>query len=90
MLFHLFSYVITIKNERVMKAFGKHLKSIRIAKGLSQERLSILANIPLSQMGRIERGEVNTTISSIYALADALNINAKELFEFNVNPKNRA
>ncbi len=51
---------------------------------ISQEELSYAAQIPLSQVGRIERGEVNTTISTVLILAKALKVHPKELFEFDI------
>jgi transcriptional regulator with XRE-family HTH domain len=74
--------MINIKNERVIKAFGKNLREIRIKKGISQEELANEANIPLSQIGRIERGEINTTISSAFVIAASLKIDISELFNF--------
>ena len=75
-----FRSVINIKNQKAIKTFGANLKTLRKAKGFSQEELANHADIPINQVGRIERGEVNTTISTIYALAEALKINVKELF----------
>lgn len=66
-----------------MKALGKRIKELRKAQGLSQEDLSYEADIPLSQVGRIERGEINPTISTIAIIASALNIEIKEIFNFN-------
>jgi hypothetical protein len=40
------------------------------------------ANIPINQVGRIERAEIYTSINTIYKLAYALNIPVKELFDF--------
>jgi transcriptional regulator with XRE-family HTH domain len=74
--------MINIKNERVIKAFGRNLREIRVKHGISQEELANEANIPLSQIGRIERGEINTTISSAYAIAASLKINISDLFDF--------
>jgi len=64
--------VIKIKNYEVIKAFGQKIRDLRISQKLSQEQLSYEADIPVSQVGRIERGEVNVTISTIYALSKAL------------------
>jgi transcriptional regulator with XRE-family HTH domain len=72
--------VIRSKNVEAIKAFGKRVRGLRTSLGLSQEQLANEADIPLSQVGRIERGEVNTTISTIAVLAKALNIEIKELF----------
>lgn len=75
-----FRCVINIKNDEVIKAFGRRLRDLRISNGLSQERLANEAEVPLSQVGRIERGEINPTLSSINVLAKALKVEIKELF----------
>jgi transcriptional regulator with XRE-family HTH domain len=77
-----FYIVNNVKNIEYMKAFGKHLQKLRNSKNFTQELLSYEANIPISQIGRIERGEINTTISTIKAIASALDISPKELFDF--------
>jgi transcriptional regulator with XRE-family HTH domain len=74
--------VINVKNKKLLKAFGHRLRAFRLAKGLSQEKLANLADIPLSQIGRIERGEINSTISTGYALAVAFKIELYELYNF--------
>ena len=78
-----FRCVINIKNDEVIKAFGKRLRDFRISKGLSQEQLANEAEIPLSQVGRIERGEVNPTLSTISALAVALKMSIMDFFNPN-------
>jgi hypothetical protein len=40
------------------------------------------ANIPINQIGRIERGEISTSLNTIYKIANALEIDIKELFNF--------
>ena len=40
------------------------------------------ANIPINQVGRIERAEINTSLITIYKIAKALDIEIKELFDF--------
>lgn len=74
--------MINVKNKKFIKAFGKNLRKMRKEAGLSQEDLANDADIPLSQVGRIERGEVNTTISTAYALSKALQIKIDTLFKF--------
>jgi len=76
--------VIKIKNEEVIKAFGKRVKELRNSQSLSQEELANAADIPLSQVGRIERGEINVTLSTIYALAKGLEVEFQELLQFKV------
>jgi len=49
---------------------------------MSQEDLANEANVPISQIGRIERGEVNATLSTMNALAEAFGISLNELLTF--------
>ncbi len=74
--------MINIKNQEFISAFGGNLRKLRLGAKMSQEDLANDSDIPLSQIGRIERGEINTTISTVYALAKALNINTSTLFTF--------
>ena len=68
------------KNEiRFIKYVGKKLREKRLSKNLSQAMLSYDANIPKSQIGRIERGEINTTIGTLFKICTALDIDFKEL-----------
>ena len=71
-----------IKDVTYIKRFGENLRKIRISKKISQEVLAFASDIPISQVGRIERGEVNTTISSVKVIANALEIDIKDLFDF--------
>jgi transcriptional regulator with XRE-family HTH domain len=65
-----------------LKNFGNNLRSIRKAKGLSMESVANEAEIEYRQLGRIERGEVNTTIISLLRIAEILNVDMKVLFDF--------
>ena len=71
--------MINVKNKKLIKAFGNKVRELRLSKELSQEGLANIADIPLSQIGRIERGEINPTISTIYTLSIALDITLSEL-----------
>ena len=71
-----------IKDDKFVKAFGKRLRELRIKKSMSQEELGNTAEIPINQIGRIERGEINTTLVTVKAIADALSVDVTELFNF--------
>ena len=73
---------VLIKDQKFVKAFGERLREIRIQKGMSQEELANTAEIPINQVGRIERGEINTTIVTVKALAESLKIEVSDLFKF--------
>ena len=66
---------------RFIKSIGKKLRDKRLSKNLSQINLASDANIPESQIGRIERGEINTTIGTLYKICHALGIEVKELLD---------
>lgn len=60
-------------------AVGRRILKVRKAKGLSQDKLAILAKVDRSYIGRIERGEVNITLEKLYMIAEALGCDPKEL-----------
>ncbi|WP_199449655.1 helix-turn-helix domain-containing protein, partial [Vibrio harveyi] len=48
-------------------------------KGVSQDKLALLADIDRSYVGRIERGEVNITLEKAYQLAEVLECDVRDL-----------
>jgi ribosome-binding protein aMBF1 (putative translation factor) len=76
--------VINVKDQNFIEAFGEHVKMLRVKKGLSQEDLAFKFDpqISTNQVGRIERGEINTSISTAKVLSKALEISLSELFNF--------
>jgi transcriptional regulator with XRE-family HTH domain len=78
-------YLVTVKKEvdnEFIAAFGKHLVDLRTSKGLTQLDLCVKADVPRSLIGRIERGEVNTTIDTSKRIATALEVKVADLFQF--------
>jgi len=51
---------------------GWNLRRLRVAQGLSQERLALAAGIDRAYVGRVERGSENVTITTLEAMATAL------------------
>ncbi|WP_298957258.1 helix-turn-helix transcriptional regulator [uncultured Methylobacterium sp.] len=51
---------------------GWNLRRLRVAQGLSQERLALAAGIDRAYVGRVERGSENVTITTLEAIARAL------------------
>lgn len=62
--------------------FGTRVRELRIARGLSQEKLAFKASFHRTYLGGIERGERNPSLRNIAAIADALGITLNELFQF--------
>jgi transcriptional regulator with XRE-family HTH domain len=73
--------VINVKNKELTKALGERIQKLRKKQGLSQLALADEADIPLSQIGRIERGENNPTVSTLYVIANALGVDLKTLVD---------
>lgn len=46
------------------------------------QKLALAAGVEYSQIFEIEHGRINTTISTVYTIARALDIQPKELFDF--------
>ncbi|OQP67636.1 hypothetical protein A4R26_33135 [Niastella populi] len=72
---------MNVKNKALVKALGDRIRDLRTQQELSQEDLANEADVPLSQIGRIERGENNPTISTLYVIAQALKIDLKVLVD---------
>lgn len=70
------------KNNDIEKRFGTKLAYVRKSKKLSQMKLAEIVNMNFNYIGQIERGEANVTIKTMKILADALDIELKELFNF--------
>ena len=68
--------------EIFLRELGKRVKEIRESKGLSQFQLAIEAEIPKNQVGRIERGEINTSIYTLKRLANSLTTSVSSLLLF--------
>ena len=72
------------KNQIFLIEFGKNLRKIRKSKGFTQAELANDLDIEISQISRIERGIINTSIITIYKISTTLKINITELFNFKI------
>jgi transcriptional regulator with XRE-family HTH domain len=65
----------------IKKKFGEKVKEFRIAKGLSQQKLALNAELDRTYIPSIEKGERNVSLEVIYKLAEALEIDVVEFFK---------
>lgn len=70
------------RHEAGIKKFGLRVKELRLQKGFSQEQLAWETGLEFSQINRIENGKINTSISNVFIIAEALKIKPAELFDF--------
>lgn len=60
---------------------GWNLRRIRVAQGLSQERLALDSEVDRSYLGGLERGVENPTVEVLDRLADVLKVSLREFFD---------
>lgn len=70
-----------LRNIEAMNLLAKNVRKYRLDQNLSQEALANLAGIEYSQISRLERGILNTSVSVIFAVAQALKMPASKLLE---------
>lgn len=68
-----------LKDKKFLKKLGNHIKKLRTAKGLTQFDLAIKLNNYAEQIGRIERGELNSSICTLKNIAERLDVSLAEL-----------
>jgi len=64
------------------KKLGNRIKYIRENKNLSREDIAFACEFSGSYMGMIERAEYDFKISKLYKIAKALDVDIKDLFDF--------
>jgi len=62
-----------------LQQFGRRVRELRLAAGISQEELAERANLHRTYIGGIERGERNVGILNLLRLARALRVRVSEL-----------
>ncbi|PKQ65917.1 transcriptional regulator [Labilibaculum filiforme] len=60
--------------------FGKRVRELRLAKGLSQEALALKAEVDRTYMTSVENGKRNVAIQNIGKIIAALDISIQDFF----------
>jgi transcriptional regulator with XRE-family HTH domain len=63
------------------KLVGRNLRSIREAKGWTQEKLSARSGVDQGYIGTLERGRVNVSIDTLAKLAKPLKVEIQEFLK---------
>lgn len=66
----------------IEQKFGKRIREIRLARGISQEELAFKSGMHRTYLGGIERGERNPCLKNIASIAKALGVNLADLFSY--------
>lgn len=82
-------FTMSNKIEQYKKQFGANLKKIRESRQMTQfdlatamNNLGSLSSIEKTTISRIENGRTNVTLSTIIKLSMSLEIDVKDLFDF--------
>ena len=71
-----------MRNNDTVKKLGHKVRIVRTDRALSQEALAEAADLNRSFIGLLERVKTNVTIKNLEAIANALDVDIKSLFEF--------
>lgn len=73
---------INVTSEKIrLKNLGINIKSERLRKNLSQERLAELTNISRNSVSLIETGKINPTILKVIDIARVLDVDVNILIK---------
>jgi len=73
--------MVSLRDEKVLKRFGKYVKQLREEAGLTQAELANDMDVEISQISRIERGKVNTSLCTLIVLAKTLELPPSKLLD---------
>lgn len=64
------------------KRLGERIKALREQQGLSQRKLALMIGSNQTHIWQIENGTVNVGLDILCRLADALEVNVRDLIDF--------
>jgi transcriptional regulator with XRE-family HTH domain len=63
------------------KEFGKHIRSLRRARGITQDVLAVRSKLSADTIRRIEHGSFSASIDTLRKLCNGLNLSPATIFE---------
>ena len=67
------------RQDPLLTALGDAIRRVRLEKGLSQEKLALLADVDCSYVGRVERGDNNVAVLTLARLVRAMDMSIAEI-----------
>ena len=64
------------------ESLGRQIRSVRVAAGISQRELALMASTNQSYLWEVETGRVSVGIDVLCRIADALGVKVRDLVEF--------
>ncbi|MBW8359591.1 MAG: helix-turn-helix domain-containing protein [Weeksellaceae bacterium] len=75
-----------MEKTEILKLVGKRIKEVRLSKEISQVELvgRMQGVIDTTNISRIESGRTNPTVFTLFRIAEALEVNAKDLVDIKI------
>ena len=67
------------RNEKALHSFGQRLTQLREKRNISIPELATRTGLDARHIGRIEAGEINILVSTVFKLAKGLGVSPGEL-----------
>jgi transcriptional regulator with XRE-family HTH domain len=67
--------------EEISSVLGHRIRTLRIKNKMTMEELALESGMDYSQLSRIERGKINTSVYQVYILARVLNVPVDSVFK---------
>lgn len=68
-------------SQKILRTLARNVRTLRLKKGISQEQLAEECGFHRTYIGSIERGERNTTLSTLEALSETFNVSIAQLLD---------
>ena len=76
-----YCYVQNNRDDKLLKKLGERIRQLRKSKNMTQVELAVACNNYAEQIGRIERGKLNVSISTLKMIGKALNVKLSVLVD---------
>jgi transcriptional regulator with XRE-family HTH domain len=70
---------VKTSDKKKLKVLGARIRSLREKQNISQAQLAYECELSREYIGLVERGVYSPTITTLWAIADALSISVEEL-----------
>lgn len=71
---------MSLKKEEFVKRVGTSIRKHRMSKSITLQELALQSGIEYSQVSRIERGIINTSIYHVYIISNTLEVPMRTIF----------
>ena len=75
--------------EEIQLRFGKRIKYLRRLRNLTQAQLAEKIDLSINYISQIETGEATPTFKTLFLLAQGLNVEIKDLFDFQLEGRSK-